>query len=434
MNARLLPLTIAIGCLGITAAPAADRLPVSKVITGYTLEEAETAAAAVSLQTMLQGGDISLFGNTRIAEFFHTTVIPRRAPFRDLPSEIDPAVGRIMAETSYGKLSLDDFLVSPKSFAQGFIVVHHGKVVFESYPGMKPGDSHLWASTAKPLVGIVLEQLIDEGLLDPRKPYGDYMPDFRGTGWESVPVIDIMNMASGLEVLENDQTRADPTSIATRLFLSEFGQPDSVTHKVETTRDILKAARKQIEPGQRFDYASSNTQALVLLVEQITQKRFATALDERVLSHVALAGDLQMHLSGADGLALSHGIVSSRLRDLAIFGMLFTPSWNTVSDKQVVSAATLERIQKQLPSHAAYMAGSDGPLFSEALADDVISNNQQWDDIFPDGDFFKLGFMGQGLYVSPSRDLVIAYFSTNPDTGPGQRYMRPIAKSGLFDK
>jgi CubicO group peptidase (beta-lactamase class C family) len=46
---------------------------------------------------------------------------------------------------------------------------------------------------------------------------------------------------------------------------------------------------------------------------------------------------------------------------------------------------------------------------------------------------FKLGFMGQGLYVSPDRDLVIVYFSTNPDTNPGQRYMRPIAKSGLFN-
>lgn len=434
MKIRLLLLSIAVGCLGITACQAADRQPVSKVITGYTLEEAEAMEAAVSLQTMLKGGDISLFANTRLAEFFHTTVIPRRAPFRDLASQINPAVGKVMAETSYGNLSLDDFLASPRSFVQGFIVVHHGKVVFESYPGMKPADSHLWASCAKPLVGIILEQLIDEGLLDPHKTYGDYMPDFRGTAWEKVPVIDIMNMASGLDVLENDQTRGDPTSIATRLFISEFGQPDPVTHKVETTRDILKAATKQIEPGQRFDYASANTQSLVLLVEQITQKRFATVLDERVLSHVALAGDLQMHLSGADRLALSHGIVSSPLRDLAIFGMLFTPSWNKVSDKQVVSAAALERIQKHTPPHAVYMAGSDGPLFMDALADNVISNNHQWDDIFPDGDFFKLGFMGQGLYVSPSRDLVIAYFSTNPEEAPGERYMRPIARSGLFDK
>ena len=149
---------------------------------------------------------------------------------------------------------------------------------------------------------------------------------------------------------------------------------------------------------------------------------------------MALEGDLQVHLSSSDGLAIGHGLVSSRLRDLALFGMLYTPSWSKIATKQVVSDAALKRIQKDTPSHEVFMAGSDGPRFSAALADEVISNNRQWDDVFADGDFFKLGFLGQGIYVSPSRDLVIAYFSTNPDTGPGQRYMRPLAKSGLFDK
>jgi hypothetical protein len=37
-------------------------------------------------------------------------------------------------------------------------------------------------------------------------------------------------------------------------------------------------------------------------------------------------------------------------------------------------------------------------------------------------------------FAPADRDLVIAYFSTNPDEAPGQGYMRPIAKSGLFDK
>jgi hypothetical protein len=67
------------------------------------------------------------------------------------------------------------------------------------------------------------------------------------------------------------------------------------------------------------------------------------------------------------------------------------------------------------------------------LNDYVISNSRQWDNIFPDGDMFKLGFNGQGMYVSLGRDLVIAYFSANPDEAPGQGYMRPISKSGLFN-
>lgn len=72
------------------------------------------------------------------------------------------------------------------------------------------------------------------------------------------------------------------------------------------------------------------------------------------------------------------------------------------------------------PRHGVFLVGSDGPRFTAARADDVISNNRQWDDVFADGDFSKPGFMGQGPYVSPGRDLVIACFSTNPDKGPGQ--------------
>jgi hypothetical protein len=38
----------------------------------------------------------------------------------------------------------------------------------------------------------------------------------------------------------------------------------------------------------------------------------------------------------------------------------------------------------------------------------------QWDAIFADGDMYKAGLQGRGLYISPSRDVVVVYFSTVP--------------------
>ena len=283
------------------------------------------------------------------------------------------------------------------------------------------------------MAALLIEQLIAEGKIDQTKGYGEYVPDFRGTAWENIPVVDIMNTASGLNVTEDDATRADPTSMAIRLFNSEFGIPDPITNKVETTREVLRAATRMIDPGQRFEYSSIDAQALVILVKQVTNERMSDFLAERVFASVPLDDAVQIHLSSADRLEGGHGLVSSRLRDLVLFGMLYTPSWRRISGSQVVSDAALKRIQKDTPSHEVFISGNDGPRFSDALADYVVSNNRQWDDVFADGDFFKLGFMGQGIYVLPSRDLVIAYFSTNPDTGPGQRYMTPIAKSGLSD-
>jgi CubicO group peptidase (beta-lactamase class C family) len=100
----------------------------------------------------------------------------------------------------------------------------------------------------------------------------------------------------------------------------------------------------------------------------------------------------------------------------------------------VVSDTYLENIQ----------TGGRTELFSAGNEDDVTlvdgeaprHNSYQWDFVMHDGDFFKGGYGGQGLYISPSRDLVIAFFGTFDDNGEGHemiRVARQLAKSGLFD-
>jgi hypothetical protein len=34
----------------------------------------------------------------------------------------------------------------------------------------------------------------------------------------------------------------------------------------------------------------------------------------------------------------------------------------------------------------------------------------------PDGDFFKAGHNGQGLYISPERDVAVAFFGSGDDS------------------
>jgi len=72
----------------------------------------------------------------------------------------------------------------------------------------------------------------------------------------------------------------------------------------------------------------------------------------------------------------------------------------------------------------------DGKLSDD---DTMISNSRMWDAVWPDGDIWKSGLMAKGLYVSPDRDLVIAYFSVNEPDATIHRYLRPLATSGLFD-
>ena len=57
--------------------------------------------------------------------------------------------------------------------------------------------------------------------------------------------------------------------------------------------------------------------------------------------------------------------------------------------------------------------------------------------ITKDGDFFKSGHAGQGLYVSPGRDLVVAFFGTMNEAGVEDQMSaicRQLVNAGFFDK
>jgi CubicO group peptidase (beta-lactamase class C family) len=133
------------------------------------------------------------------------------------------------------------------------------------------------------------------------------------------------------------------------------------------------------------------------------------------------------------GVPIVHAGISSTLRDMARFGLLFTPSGRGGEDP-VVSQRYLDNIQKHGRPQVfrALLDEQDQLVDGEAPR----HNSYQWDFVMADGDFFKGGFGGQGLYISPSRDLVIAFFGAFDEHGKSHemtRIARQLAKSELFD-
>jgi len=423
-----------LGLMTIAVAQAGEdaNLPAKHVKAGFSLAQASRLETQATVQSILAGGDVALYWTNHVARSMPTAVIPAGQPARQLEVSAVSEIGAVRVSSALGELSLNEFLYDARSYAQGFVVVHKGRIIFEEYPGMRPQDNHLWASNAKPLASLLIDLLIEDGDLDQNQTFGHYVPEFRGTAWEGLRIIDILDMTPGLDTAEDGQTRKDPDSIAIRTFLSEFNQPYSKVGRVESVKEVLKSARKIAEPGESFDYGSPVTQALVILTEAITQKKWSDYFDERVWSKMSAEAGLQVHLA-PDGTAAVHGLVSSRLRDMARFGMLYTPSWDQVAVERIVTPAVIERIRNGVRDHKFFMAGYDGPVFTERLGEKILGSSRQWDAVFDDGDFFKSGLMGQGLYVSPDRDLVIAFFSTSRNPGPIQRYLRPLAKSISVD-
>ncbi|MCV0378960.1 serine hydrolase [Nitratireductor sp.] len=399
--------------------------------------ELEEKTRLADYNELFRGGDPSAYFNVRVSEFLPTAILPSRQGVMLLGNNPMPEIGKIEAELTSeskleGPLTLDEFL-EQSDFAQAYLVVHKGDIVYEKYPRLRPEDHHLWMSSAKPMASLVIDQMISEGKVDDSEPITTYMTDFQGTPWDGVSVKDVMDMASGMDLEDTSESRFDPDNIARRVYESEFGFPNE-TRGVENLRDVLRSTPKREEPGQAFHYSSGLTQMLVLLAEEVDGERWHQIFDRRVWSKVGAEGVLQLHLT-PDGIVAAHGLVSSQLRDFARFGMLYTPSWSKIATEQVVSDEIIERIRREVRSNDFMMAGFDGAVFADFLgSEDFIANSRQWDVIWPDGDMWKGGLMTQGLYVSPARDLVIVYFNVNNDDHSGHRYARKIATSGLFEQ
>ena len=164
------------------------------------------------------------------------------------------------------------------------------------------------------------------------------------------------------------------------------------------------------------------------IVEHVSGKPIAELFGERVWRKIGAQADAYVTIT-PDGYPMTFGFTSSTLRDFGRFGMIFTPSWNKISKERIVSDRLLKRIQLG-GNPAIYDKGHVGKSTLDVLYDKDVKNSNQWDAVFKDGDFYKEGVGGQGLYVSPSRDLVVAWFCTGKNDELVMA--RAIATSGLF--
>jgi CubicO group peptidase (beta-lactamase class C family) len=397
---------------------------------GFSADELRKLHAGFDLATWQTTEDETQlrFGLLRTASLFPTAVLPRKgavAPLEAMPSD---AVGKVRREGKE-KPTLDEYLASAP--VDGFLVAHRGKIVYERYPRMRPQDRHLWWSVSKSLAGTLVGLLVHEKRIDPRKPIETYIPELEKTDWKGTPVLDILDMASGMSGLEWDcptgKPYVDPKSLYFQ-FESTLGILPPVMGVTASTYEYVAGLKRVRPSGRVYEYSSVNTFVLSWLIEKVTGRPYAEVAAERIWERMGAEADASLIVARGSGAPSSHGGVSSTLRDLARYGMIYTPSWKVVSREPIVPAGYLRDLastgraelwtnrQKEYPRKTKYAGG--------------YVSTYHWDYLFPDGDAYKGGFQGQGLYVSPGKDLVIVFFSSGAEP---REFAFALARSGLFE-
>ena len=380
------------------------------------------------------GGDHSLYYNMHMSEFMPTELASPNAEYKPLAKAINPELGKVKFKTKVkGELTLDEYVSDPQFRTQGFMLIHQGKIVYEAYPGMKPTDRHIWASAAKTTVGLVASMLVDEGKLNPSKKITEYIPELKGTVWDDVTVLNVLNHTTGFDNEETGESILSPDSPVVRFFASAFGSARHSTGKLESWLDVARDTQKikGEKAGERFRYASINTIVLTKMIQNIEGKTWTRSFEDRVWGKMTARQPALFNLT-PDGMAIAVGLMQTTLEDMARFGTLFTPSWQAVAVEPVVSDTILKRIQTS-GNRKSHEGSTKQASSISSLGDMTTSQSYQFDYVYDDGAIAKSGNLGQFIYIDPAQDFVGVVFSTNPyHSGYGESkapaYMRAAAK------
>ncbi len=374
------------------------------------MDEASRLRRAVTLENWDDGGELSRFAYGHVSEIFPVAVVRRGGVVAPLPVALNQAIGRYVVDREGGREVTLDQALSEGPF-DGLVVVHRGRIVYERYPRMRPADGHLMFSVTKAFVGMAVAILEDRGQVRLDRPTGDFLPELKGSAWESVPLRDVLEMSSGVETGESEaDPYSDPQNKHYQLEASLGILPKTAAMMEEVQREetyrYLRTLRPVRAPGVKWEYSSANTAVLGWLVERVSGRTLAEFLSDAIWSRMGAEADAQI-IVNRNGIAVAHAGFVATLRDLARFGMLLTPSARPVAGEgggRVFSEAVARRITSG--GRPQILATGSHPAWLHHVA-------YQWDAVTDKGDFYKGGFGDQLLYVAPRKDVVIAYFGTN---------------------
>ena len=381
--------------------------PVSTYKNGYTPEEIKEFRSNLTANSGTTADDVGSYMASSFSAHMPSAIVHRNGDVSKLDYEPIREVSQVSATTILGTMTLEEMINDPRSRMKAIAIIHDGKIVFEEYMGIREWDNHLWASATKIFIGILMHKAEEDGLVNLSDPITQYIPELIGTEWEGVKVEDVLHQRSGLDVSEG-RLGSSPTHPVTMLY--RIAQGDKSLPKGSTLIDAIKTAEKIYEPGTRFEYASINTHLGTLILEEVHNKPMEDIITTEVWSKAGMEGDGTLAIS-ASGEPMAFGAYAARLRDLARFGMLFTPSWETISHEKIVSDDYFEKAMNAAKSE---IYGEDymSKRLVKDFGEDGFGASYQWDAVFEDGDMYKSGRTGQCLYVSPETNTVVVYYSS----------------------
>lgn len=275
----------------------------------------------------------------------------------------------------------------------GFIVLHHGRIVYESYfDGMRPSQPHLWQSMTKSLTGLMAETLAAEGKLDLSRTAASYAPEIAETVWGKATLRNLLDMEVGADEPSTRAAQMPPDFWSKANFLAALKDP---------------AVKPAGENGKTWYYTNSAPQTVGLAMTKATGRSWHDLAQEMFWSKLGAQADGNIWLD-TDGQAAAAGGFSSTLRDAARFGEMIAAR-GKVGEQQVIPAAVVETIFRKNGNSGLTKRGNVAMLVQRP----EMSYRSYWYQVNDgSGAVEALGIFGQHMYVNPTARVTIVQFGS----------------------
>lgn len=264
----------------------------------------------------------------------------------------------------------------------GLIVMQNGEIRLEQYR-VGFGKDNLWScfSVTKLFSSTLLGVAIKDGYIQSTEDLiVEYIPELKGSAYDDVTVKHLLTMKSGVKWNED---YSDPESDVA-LYIHQ--KLEAEIHPVVL---YMKKLEKDTLPGVRWHYNTGETDLIGVLINKATGKKLSEYLSEKIWLPYGMTKDAFWALN-ENGNEMAGSRLSCTTRDLALFGE-FVLNDGKIDSIRVVPEGWFDEATTK---HADINIPGSGYGY------------QWW--TYDDGSFAAKGIFGQGIFIDPNRNLVIA--------------------------
>lgn len=298
---------------------------------------------------------------------------------RDIPASdevYDLSVGPAL------DLSIDVDAYMEEQRHSALVVLQNGVIRLERY-GIDFDEDGRWTSfsVAKSLTSTLVGAALVDGYIDSLDdPVSKYISGLESSTYDDVTIEQLLTMSSGVAW---DETYTDPNSDVAQfnIHVAEDGGSNLVSYMSQLPRAH--------PAGEVWNYSTGETNLIGVLVREATGKDLADYLSEKIWAPYGMRQKASWLLND-DGTEISGCCIQATTRDFARFGQFILDGAKIDGQRIVpedwIARATTKRIGYGYPGHG--------------------YGYQWW--TYDDGAYAADGIFGQGIFIDPARNLVIA--------------------------